>query len=67
MTIEEYKGYTIEHDWNNPYSSEPQFMFYPTEEGLSHDMDWEGEGWIYCGNALWADSLEEAKILIDEL
>lgn len=65
MTIIEYKGYTIEEDANNPYHTE--YLFYPTDDGLFHDYDLQGEDWIYCGNANWADSIEDAKLMIDEL
>jgi hypothetical protein len=68
MTTEKqvYKGYTIEPDFRNPYSRNPEYMFYPTEEGVQHDADLVGEDYKYCGNCQWADTVEEAKILIDE-
>jgi hypothetical protein len=69
MIIEEYKGYTIESDpMYNPYSKHPYFMFYRTSEGINHDADCtDGESFTYCGNCQWAESLEEAKSVIDEL
>lgn len=64
----QYKGYTIEEDFDrNPYSRKPEFMFYPTEQGAQHDYDGDSEGYKYCGNCKWADDLEEAQIQIDEL
>lgn len=60
----EYRGYTIQMDsTNNPYGK-PQFMYYPTDEGISHDADCDGEDFRYCGNCRWADTLEDA---IDEI
>lgn len=63
----EYKTYTIQQDYRNPYRKEPEFMYYPTAEGISHDGDYDGESWKYCGNCKWASSIEEAKLEIDEL
>jgi hypothetical protein len=63
----EYKGYTIEEDFRNPYSSTPEFMFYPTSEGVQHDADCDEDGYHYAGNCEWRDSIEEAKQEIDEL
>lgn len=56
-----FKGYTIELDYRNPYSTKPEYMFYPTHEGTQHDADYDGEQYRYCGNCKWADSIEEAK------
>lgn len=62
-----YKGYTIEEDYDRmPYNKEPQYMFYPTAQGVDHDMDMDSDGYRYCGNCKWADSIEEAKDLIME-
>lgn len=62
-----YKGYTIEEDHDiNPYRKEPMYMFYPTTEGAQHDADYDGDGYRYCGNCKWADSIEDAKDLISE-
>ncbi len=63
----EYKGYTIQEDYRNPYSNKPEFMFYLTEQGVQHDADYDGEQYKYCGNCKWADSIEEAKEEIDEI
>lgn len=63
----EYKSYTIEEDYRNPYSKKPEFMFYPTEEGVQHDADYVNESYRYCGNCKWADSMEEAVEIIDEI
>lgn len=62
-----YKTYTIQPDFRNPYSSKPEFMFYPTADGISHDADYDGENYKYTGNCKWADSVEEAKDTIDEI
>lgn len=61
-----YKSYTIDTDTNYPYSL-GQYIFYPTEQGIDHDADYDGDGYTYCGNCKWADSIEEAKELIDEI
>jgi len=61
-----YRGHTIEPDYRNPYSSKPEYMYYPTEEGPDHDYDLVGEDYKYCGNCGWADSIEEAKDAIME-
>ena len=42
------------------------FVCFPTEEGIQHDYELTENGHKYCGNCLWADSVEEAKELIDE-
>lgn len=62
-----YRGYTIQKDWRNPYSKAPEYMFYPTEEGIQHDGDLVGEDMVYCGNCQWASSIEEAVDTIYEL
>lgn len=65
--IETYKGYSIQQDWRNPYATEPEFMFYKTDQGIQHDADGDSEGWKYTGNCKWCDSIEECKLEIDEL
>lgn len=60
-----YKGFTIQKDQRNPYG-DAEFMFYPTEEGVQHDADCDGESYKYCGNCKWASTLEEAKNEIDD-
>lgn len=65
--VEEYKGYSIQPDFRNPYNRNPEYMFYPTEQGIDHDADYDGESYSYAGNCKWADSIEEAKLLIDEI
>jgi hypothetical protein len=63
-----YKGFTIEEDhFINPYSKEPSYMFYPTEQGAQHDADGDSEGFRYTGNCKWTDDILEAKLQIDEL
>jgi hypothetical protein len=63
-----YKGYTIEEDYFiNPYSKDPSYMFYPTEQGAQHDADGDSEGFRYCGNCKWTDSIEDAKDQISEI
>lgn len=66
--METYKGYTIEEDpFYNPYSKNTHYCYYPTEKGRQDDADYDGESFVYCGNAKWADSIEEAKDEIDAL
>lgn len=62
-----YKNHTIVEDYRNPYSNSPEFMFYPTADGISHDADYDGESYKYCGNCKWADSIKDAQIEIDEI
>lgn len=62
----QYKDFTIQEDWQ-PYASKPEFMFYPTSEGIQHDADGSSEGFKYTGNCKWADSIEEAKDQISEI
>lgn len=64
---QEYRGYTIKPDFRNPYSNDPDFMFYKTDEGIQHDADLDGEDYRYCGNCKWSPTLEDAKDEIDEL
>jgi hypothetical protein len=66
MEAIQYKSYTIQEDFRNPYGNKPEFMFYPTEEGIQDDADCDGDGFHYCGNCQWADTIEEAKDLISE-
>lgn len=63
----EYRTYTIEPDQRNPYAQESEWMYYPTEQGVQHDADQDGEDLVYCGNCKWADTLEEAQSEIDDL
>lgn len=67
MSQIQYKGFTIQEDFRNPYSSKPEFMFYPTAEGVQHDADCDQDGYRYCGNCKWASSIEEAKDEISEI
>lgn len=67
MLIEEYKGYSIELDYRNPYSNKPEYMMYPTEQGIQHDADYDGEQYRYCGNCKWFSSVEDCKAEIDDL
>jgi hypothetical protein len=62
----QYKGYSIQPDFRNHYNREPEYMYYPTAEGINHDADCDDDGYHYCGNCKWADSLEEAKDAISE-
>jgi hypothetical protein len=62
----EYKGYSIEQDPDYDYSGH-SIIIYPTEQGIQHDEDFNGERTKYCGNCKWADSVEEAKEIIDEI
>lgn len=61
----EYKSYSIQKDQRNPYGS-VEFMYYPTEQGVQHDADYDGEQYKYTGNCAWASTIEEAKSEIDE-
>lgn len=64
----QYKGYTIQEDHDRiPYNKDPQYMFYPTAQGIQHDADGDSEGYHYCGNCKWADSVEDAKDSITEI
>jgi hypothetical protein len=61
-----YRSYTIEPDREYPYSR-GRFIFYPTETGIEHNYDLVGEdSYIYCGNCGWSDSVEGAKMEIDD-
>jgi hypothetical protein len=64
--ISTHRGYSIQMDQRNPYGP-AEFMFYPTEEGVQHDADCDGESYKYCGNCRWASTLEEAKDEIEEI
>ena len=61
-----YRGFQIEEDFRNPYSNDPEYMYYPAEQGAQHDYDLVGEDYVYCGNCKWAGSIEEAKDQIFE-
>ncbi len=65
-----YKAFTIEKNPSYDSLYDPRkIMFYPTEEGINDDADYDYESgrYYYCGNCKWADTLEEAKGEIDEL
>lgn len=49
------------------YKSYTMFMYFPTARGIDHDAYYDGDGYTYCGNCRWADSIEEAKDEIDEI
>jgi len=66
MTPIEYKGYTIEIDHTRYPYGPACYMYYRTEDGISHDADCDQDGFFYTGNCKWEDSLEEAKAAIDE-
>jgi hypothetical protein len=59
-----YKGYTITTDYQGGWYE--RIMFYPTEQGIDHDADMDENGYHYCGNCQWVDSIDEAKDAIDE-
>lgn len=68
MEAIEYKGYTIAEDYErNPYNKNPEIIFYPTDQGIDHDYDYDNESWRYCGNCKWVGSVEEAMDEIDEI
>lgn len=58
-----YKGWTIQED---PENWTDRFIFFPTAEGIQHDAECDENGWHYCGNCKWADSIEDAKDEISE-
>jgi hypothetical protein len=58
-----YKGWTIQED---PENWTDRFILFPTAEGIQHDADCDENGWHYCGNCKWADTIEDAKDLISE-
>jgi hypothetical protein len=66
ITEYEYKNHTIEVDPEYGFSSALRYIIYPTEQGMQHDYDYCEESFVYMGNCKWADSIEEAKLLIDE-
>jgi hypothetical protein len=63
-----YKGHTIQID---PVETDnwrqTRFVIFPTNQGIDHDGDFDGESWHYCGNCKWAGSIEDAKDQIDEM
>jgi hypothetical protein len=61
-----YKGYTIQKDNSFEFAPSP-LILYPTEQGIQHDYDMDQDGNRYTGNCKWADSISEAKVMIDEL
>jgi hypothetical protein len=65
----QYRGYTIEEDkeWRDYQSGPAQLIIYPTDQGIQHDYDYDGDGYRYCGNSEWADCIDEAKYKVDEL
>lgn len=54
-----YRGYSIEKDSSGMYPG--WFMYYPTEQGVQHDADMDGEDYHYCGNCGWASDLDQVK------
>lgn len=56
-----YRGYTIEPEDHYRYA------FYPTRQGRDDDADFDGESFVYCGNAKFASSIEDAKDEIDAI
>lgn len=66
MTHIEYRGFTIKDD-PEAYVKH-QLIIYPTEEGIQHDCDVNDNGnFVYCGNCLFATSIQDAKSDIDDL
>ena len=64
----EFMGYTIqEEDHSNPYASGSQFKYWPTHQGEQDDADCDDGVFHYCGNARWADTLEDAQDMIHDL
>jgi hypothetical protein len=61
-----YKGFTIELNKSLGLQL-GKFICYPTKQGIDHDYDQDSDGYHYCGNCKLADSIEEAKLLIDEI
>lgn len=59
-----YKGWTIQDDPEAYIKG--QLIAYPTEQGIQHDYDLEGEDYKYCGNCLFAWDIDTLKAEIDE-
>lgn len=60
----EYKNFSIEP---SELGYRPCYIFYPTDQGPQDDGEYEDGSFRYTGNCKWADSLSEAKLLIDEI
>lgn len=56
-----YRGYTIEP------SAVPGFLYYETNQGIQHNVDYDGERYTYKGNCKWSYSVDYAKSEIDYL
>lgn len=67
MKTLDYRGYTIQEDPERSYSQEAEFVVFPTDQGIQHDADYDGDGYKYCGNCKWCDSIEEGMETIDLL
>jgi hypothetical protein len=59
-----YKGWTIEENPNGCFVGE--LMAYPTEQGIQHDADFDGDRYRYCGNCLFDICIDNLKDSIDE-
>lgn len=60
-----YKGYVIDLDEE---AEEHGYLFYPaTHSGPSHDYDYIGEEYRYCGNCKFHLSIQECIDAIDIL
>jgi len=59
-----YKGHNIEQN-TEAFHSE-RLIIYPTDQGVQHDYDYVDGSFIYMGNCKRANSIEEAKRIIDE-
>jgi hypothetical protein len=60
-----YKDYTIE--LNTEAFHPESIIIYPTDQGIQHDYDYIDGSFIYMGNCKRANSIEEAKSIIDEI
>lgn len=61
----EYKGYIIDLDEE---SEEHQYLFYPANHnGPSHDWDYVGEQYMYCGNCKFRPTIGECITEIDQM
>jgi len=59
-----YKGHTIEQNTESFHSE--RLIIYPTEQGIQHDYDYVDGSFVYMGNCKRANSIEEAKRIIDD-
>lgn len=61
----EYKGFQIQK--NTESFRKEKLIFFPADQGIDHDFDYCEESFVYMGNCKFVDTLEAAKLLIDEI